>query len=152
MKVPGYSTPAVPWYFYCFGWGGYSWRFFNNNAFGERKSHGCVKKKMPNYGSSADQPIRFPCYQRRTPRITRPRHDHQFVRNCILKRNHHGYFQHYRLVLPFLRVWHPSFSPCVFSLVPAYVGYLSGIVAGNTARRKPSRWLPSSWLAFVLRL
>ncbi len=43
-------------------------------------------------------------------------------------------------------------SPCVFSLVPAYVGYLGGIAAGRMgADEKPSRWLTfSHGLAFVL--
>lgn len=43
-------------------------------------------------------------------------------------------------------------SPCVFTLVPAYVGYLGGIAAGNGAvGEKPSRWLTfSHGLAFVL--
>lgn len=41
-------------------------------------------------------------------------------------------------------------SPCVFSLVPAYVGYLGGIAAGSGSDR-PSRWLTfSHGLAFVL--
>lgn len=43
-------------------------------------------------------------------------------------------------------------SPCVFSLVPAYVGYLGGIAAGAVGvDEKPSRWLTfSHGLAFVL--
>lgn len=43
-------------------------------------------------------------------------------------------------------------SPCVFSLVPAYVGYLGGIAAGRAGSdEKPSRWLTfSHGLAFVL--
>ncbi|MCZ2126949.1 MAG: cytochrome c biogenesis protein CcdA [Anaerolineales bacterium] len=43
-------------------------------------------------------------------------------------------------------------SPCVFSLVPAYVGYLSGIAAGNNeSDKKASRWLTfSHGVAFVL--
>ena len=43
-------------------------------------------------------------------------------------------------------------SPCVFSLVPAYVGYLGGIAAGSgTPGDRPSRWLTfSHGLAFVL--
>ncbi len=41
------------------------------------------------------------------------------------------------------------FSPCVFSLVPAYVGYLGGRAAG--AGGQPSRWLTfSHGVAFVL--
>ncbi|HMZ07496.1 MAG TPA: cytochrome c biogenesis protein CcdA [Anaerolineales bacterium] len=43
-------------------------------------------------------------------------------------------------------------SPCVFSLVPAYVGYLGGIAAGSGGPGdKPNRWLTfSHGLAFVL--
>jgi len=42
-------------------------------------------------------------------------------------------------------------SPCVFSLVPAYVGYLGGIAAGGAPGERPSRWLTfSHGLAFVL--
>lgn len=43
-------------------------------------------------------------------------------------------------------------SPCVFSLVPAYVGYLGGIAAGSgVPGDKPNRWLTfSHGLAFVL--
>ena len=43
-------------------------------------------------------------------------------------------------------------SPCVFSLVPAHVGYLGGIAAGAAGvDEKPSRWLTfSHGLAFVL--
>lgn len=41
-------------------------------------------------------------------------------------------------------------SPCVFSLVPAYVGYLGGRAAA-TGEQQPSRWLTfSHGLAFVL--
>jgi len=40
-------------------------------------------------------------------------------------------------------------SPCVFSLVPAYVGYLGGRAAG--AGDQPNRWLTfSHGAAFVL--
>src|SRR3972149_9824383 len=40
-------------------------------------------------------------------------------------------------------------SPCVFSLVPAYVGYLGGRAAG--AGDQPNRWLTfSHGVAFVL--
>lgn len=42
-------------------------------------------------------------------------------------------------------------SPCVFSLVPAYVGYLGGRSVATTAAGKGSRWLTlSHGLAFVL--
>ena len=42
-------------------------------------------------------------------------------------------------------------SPCVLSLVPAYVGYLGGRVAGSKASRSRSRWMTvSHGLAFVL--
>ena len=42
-------------------------------------------------------------------------------------------------------------SPCVLSLVPAYVGYLGGRVAGSNASRSRSRWMTvSHGLAFVL--
>lgn len=42
-------------------------------------------------------------------------------------------------------------SPCVFSLVPAYVGYLGGRAAGTASASQPSRWLIfSHGLAFVL--
>lgn len=42
-------------------------------------------------------------------------------------------------------------SPCVFSLVPAYIGYLGGIAAGNGSNERANRWLTfSHGLAFVL--
>ncbi len=42
-------------------------------------------------------------------------------------------------------------SPCVFSLVPAYVGYLGGLAAGGEGRQASSRWVTfSHGLAFVL--
>ena len=42
-------------------------------------------------------------------------------------------------------------SPCVLSLVPAYVGYLGGRVAGSNSSRSRSRWMTvSHGLAFVL--
>ncbi len=42
-------------------------------------------------------------------------------------------------------------SPCVFSLVPAYVGYLGGLAAGTAPGGKSSRWVTfSHGLAFVL--
>ena len=42
-------------------------------------------------------------------------------------------------------------SPCVFSLVPAYIGYLSGrSIAGNKDTRIPNRWITfGHGLAFV---
>jgi cytochrome c-type biogenesis protein len=42
-------------------------------------------------------------------------------------------------------------SPCVFSLVPAYVGYLGGRAAGASGSEASNRWLTfSHGLAFVL--
>jgi cytochrome c-type biogenesis protein len=42
-------------------------------------------------------------------------------------------------------------SPCVFSLVPAYVGYLGGLAAAGGQDSKSSRWITfSHGLAFVL--
>jgi len=42
-------------------------------------------------------------------------------------------------------------SPCVFSLVPAYVGYLGGLAAGGERSNASNRWLTfSHGLAFVL--
>ena len=42
-------------------------------------------------------------------------------------------------------------SPCVFSLVPAYIGYLGGRSAASASGGQPSRWLTlSHGLAFVL--
>ena len=42
-------------------------------------------------------------------------------------------------------------SPCVFSLVPAYVGYLGGRAAGGEVSEGSSRWVTfSHGLAFVL--
>ncbi|MBI5943015.1 MAG: cytochrome c biogenesis protein CcdA [Chloroflexi bacterium] len=42
-------------------------------------------------------------------------------------------------------------SPCVFSLVPAYIGYLGGLAAGGERTQTSSRWLTfSHGLAFVL--
>ena len=42
-------------------------------------------------------------------------------------------------------------SPCVFSLVPAYVGYLGGLAAGGEKGSAANRWLTfSHGLAFVL--
>ncbi len=42
-------------------------------------------------------------------------------------------------------------SPCVFSLVPAYIGYLGGLAAGGERTQPSNRWLTfSHGLAFVL--
>lgn len=42
-------------------------------------------------------------------------------------------------------------SPCVFSLVPAYVGYLGGLAAGGDKNQASNRWVTfSHGLAFVL--
>ena len=42
-------------------------------------------------------------------------------------------------------------SPCVFSLVPAYVGYLGGRAAGGSENNNANRWITfSHGLAFVL--
>jgi cytochrome c-type biogenesis protein len=42
-------------------------------------------------------------------------------------------------------------SPCVFSLVPAYIGYLGGRSAASASGGRPNRWLTlSHGLAFVL--
>lgn len=42
-------------------------------------------------------------------------------------------------------------SPCVFSLVPAYVGYLGGLAAGSDKDQRSNRWVTfSHGLAFVL--
>jgi len=42
-------------------------------------------------------------------------------------------------------------SPCVFSLVPAYVGYLGGRTVASAQSQTPSRWVTfSHGLAFVL--
>lgn len=42
-------------------------------------------------------------------------------------------------------------SPCVFSLVPAYVGYLGGLAAGGERTQASNRWITfSHGLAFVL--
>ena len=42
-------------------------------------------------------------------------------------------------------------SPCVFSLVPAYVGYLGGLAAGGEKTQSSNRWLTfSHGIAFVL--
>jgi cytochrome c-type biogenesis protein len=42
-------------------------------------------------------------------------------------------------------------SPCVFSLVPAYVGYLGGLAAGGDKNQASNRWVTfSHGVAFVL--
>ncbi|MBI5963019.1 MAG: cytochrome c biogenesis protein CcdA [Chloroflexi bacterium] len=42
-------------------------------------------------------------------------------------------------------------SPCVFSLVPAYVGYLGGLAAGGERSQPSNRWLTfTHGIAFVL--
>ena len=42
-------------------------------------------------------------------------------------------------------------SPCVFSLVPAYVGYLGGLAVGSEKNQASNRWVTfSHGLAFVL--
>ena len=42
-------------------------------------------------------------------------------------------------------------SPCVFSLVPVYIGYLGGLAAGGERTQPSNRWLTfSHGLAFVL--
>jgi len=42
-------------------------------------------------------------------------------------------------------------SPCVFSLVPAYIGYLGGRTVASAQSQAPSRWVTfSHGLAFVL--
>lgn len=55
------------------------------------------------------------------------------------------------LGLAFLAGLASFLSPCVFSLVPAYIGYLGGRVAGSTDSKGTNRWLTlSHGLAFVL--
>lgn len=55
------------------------------------------------------------------------------------------------LGLAFLAGLASFLSPCVFSLVPAYIGYLSGRSAGSGADRQSNRWMTfSHGLAFVL--
>lgn len=53
--------------------------------------------------------------------------------------------------LAFLAGMASFLSPCVLSLVPAYVGYLGGRAAGLSEKNIPSRWLTvSHGLAFVV--
>jgi len=55
------------------------------------------------------------------------------------------------LGLAFLAGLASFLSPCVFSLVPAYIGYLGGRTAASARALKPSRWVTfSHGLAFVL--
>ena len=54
--------------------------------------------------------------------------------------------------LAFLAGLASFFSPCVFSLVPAYIGYLSGrSIVQDQAEDKPRKWMTFlHGLAFVL--
>ncbi|HEY5671366.1 MAG TPA: cytochrome c biogenesis protein CcdA [Anaerolineales bacterium] len=55
------------------------------------------------------------------------------------------------LGLAFLAGLASFLSPCVFSLVPAYVGYLGGRTVSSAKSEAPSRWVTfSHGLAFVL--
>lgn len=55
------------------------------------------------------------------------------------------------LGLAFLAGLASFLSPCVFSLVPAYVGYLGGRTVSSAKSEQPSRWVTfSHGLAFVL--
>jgi cytochrome c-type biogenesis protein len=55
------------------------------------------------------------------------------------------------LGLAFLAGLASFLSPCVFSLVPAYIGYLGGRSVANQQGSQPSRWLTfSHGVAFVL--
>lgn len=55
------------------------------------------------------------------------------------------------LVFAFLAGLASFLSPCVFTLVPAYIGYLGGRTAAYATKEKPNRWLTfSHGLAFVL--
>jgi cytochrome c-type biogenesis protein len=55
------------------------------------------------------------------------------------------------LVFAFLAGLASFLSPCVFTLVPAYIGYLGGRTAAYASKEKPNRWLTfSHGLAFVL--
>lgn len=55
------------------------------------------------------------------------------------------------LGLAFLAGLASFLSPCVFSLVPAYVSYLSGRSVGAADRNQPNRWVTfSHGLAFVV--
>jgi len=60
-------------------------------------------------------------------------------------------FTNISLGLAFLAGLASFLSPCVFSLVPAYVGYLGGRAAGGEAKEDGNRWVTfSHGLAFVL--
>lgn len=60
-------------------------------------------------------------------------------------------FSNLTVGLAFLAGMASFLSPCVFSLVPAYVGYLSGSAAGGGQTGAPNRWVTfSHGLAFVL--
>lgn len=60
-------------------------------------------------------------------------------------------FANISLGIAFLAGLASFLSPCVFSLVPAYVGYLGGRSAASSLHGKPDRWLTlSHGLAFVL--
>jgi cytochrome c-type biogenesis protein len=60
-------------------------------------------------------------------------------------------FTNITLGLAFLAGLASFLSPCVFSLVPAYVGYLGGRAAGGGSIKRKTRWVTfSHGLAFVL--
>jgi cytochrome c-type biogenesis protein len=60
-------------------------------------------------------------------------------------------FMNISIGLAFLAGLASFLSPCVFSLVPAYVGYLGGRAAGGEVREGGNRWVTfSHGLAFVL--
>lgn len=60
-------------------------------------------------------------------------------------------FENLTFGLAFLAGLASFLSPCVFSLVPAYIGYLSGRAAGSSLVGQPKRWVTfSHGLAFVL--
>jgi cytochrome c-type biogenesis protein len=60
-------------------------------------------------------------------------------------------FTNVTLGLAFLSGLASFLSPCVFSLVPAYVGYLGGRAAGGEMTKRDNRWATfSHGLAFVL--
>jgi cytochrome c-type biogenesis protein len=60
-------------------------------------------------------------------------------------------FTNISLGLAFLAGLASFLSPCVFSLVPAYIGYLGGRAVGGEATSRENRWVTfSHGLAFVL--
>jgi cytochrome c-type biogenesis protein len=60
-------------------------------------------------------------------------------------------FTNVSLGLAFLAGLASFLSPCVFSLVPAYIGYLGGRAAGGETTSRNTRWVTfSHGLAFVL--